>query len=167
VLYLLDASVLITANNTYYPVDRVPEFWEWIAHHATVGSIKLPLEIYEEVLPGRKNDDPLPAWMKAHRDVLVLNEAPDAGLVQVVVTEGYAPDLTDDEVEEIGRDPFLIAYAMASNDRCVVTVEPSSPKKQRQNRRIPDVCAMFGISSCDPFAVYKTLGFSTAWKTTG
>jgi hypothetical protein len=165
VLYLLDASVLITANNTYYPLERVPEFWGWIVHHATLGSIKLPLEIYEEVLPGRKNDDPLPGWMKEHRDVLVLDEAADTTLVQTVVTRGYAPDLTDEEIEEIGRDPFLVAYAMAEAERCVVTVEPSSPRKQRQNRRIPDVCSTFGVASCDPFAVYKRLAFSTAWKT--
>jgi hypothetical protein len=31
-LYLLDANVLITAHNTYYAIDQVPEFWEWIAH---------------------------------------------------------------------------------------------------------------------------------------
>jgi hypothetical protein len=55
---------------------------------------------------------------------------------------------------------------MAGQDRCVVTIEPSSPKKQRQNRRIPDVCATLGVPSCDPFVCYKALGFSTAWKTT-
>ena len=26
-LYLLDANVLITAHNLYYPIDAVPEFW--------------------------------------------------------------------------------------------------------------------------------------------
>ena len=31
-LYLLDASVLITAYNSYYPIDRVPEYWEWLVH---------------------------------------------------------------------------------------------------------------------------------------
>ena len=163
-LFLLDASVLITANNTYYPIERVPEFWEWLAHQATLGLIKLPLEIFEEVLPGRKNDDPLPGWIMDHRDVLLLAEAADPALVQRVVNEGYAPDLTDDELEEIGRDPFLIAYGMAGPDRCVVTSEPSSPKKQRKNRRIPDVCNTFGIACYDPFYVYKTLGFRTAWK---
>ena len=29
-LYLLDANVLITANNLYYPIDSVPEYWEWL-----------------------------------------------------------------------------------------------------------------------------------------
>ena len=31
--------------------------------------------------------------------------------------EGYAPDLTDVEIEEIGRDPFLIAYALITKVR--------------------------------------------------
>jgi hypothetical protein len=31
-LYLTDANVLITANNLYYPIDRVPECWEWLAY---------------------------------------------------------------------------------------------------------------------------------------
>jgi hypothetical protein len=42
-----------------------------------------------------------------------LHETVDITLVQNVVNNGYAPDLTDVEVEAIGRDPFLIAYALA------------------------------------------------------
>ncbi len=30
-LYLIDASMLITASNSYYPLDSVPEFWELLA----------------------------------------------------------------------------------------------------------------------------------------
>ena len=163
-LFLFDASAFITANNTYYPIERVPEFWEWIAHQASLGNVKLPLEIFDEVLPGRKKDDPLPDWMKDHRYAILLDEAVDPMLVQRVLNEGYAADLTDDELEEIGRDPFLVAYAMAGPDRCVVTSESSSPKKQRKNRRIPDVCSTFGVKCTEPFYVYRTLGFSTAWR---
>jgi hypothetical protein len=31
-LFLLDANVLINANRDYYPIDRVPELWEWLVH---------------------------------------------------------------------------------------------------------------------------------------
>lgn len=31
-LYLLDANVLIDANRDYYPISRVPEFWDWLVH---------------------------------------------------------------------------------------------------------------------------------------
>lgn len=168
VLYLFDANVLITASNTYYPIDQIPEFWDWIDYQATNSRIKLPVEILEEVLAGRKKEDPLLAWIADHKDVLRLKEAVEAKIVNRVVTEGYAPDLTDDELDEIGRDPFLIAYALAKpDDRCVVTVEGSAPGKRRQNRRVPDVCNTFGVTCQNPFQAYRSLGFSTAWKKQG
>ena len=147
-LYLFDANVLITASNAYYPIDQIPEFWAWVQHQGKLGNIKLPVEILEEILAGRKKDDLLLAWMKEkeNQDALKLDEAVDAALVQKVVFDGYAPDLTDDELEEIGRDPFLIAYCMAAPDRCVVTTEASKPSKKRQNRRIPDVCDCLSVA---------------------
>ena len=63
-LYLFDANVLITASNTYYPIDQIPEFWEWLQFQGQAGKIKLPVEIMEEILAGKKDDDPLLAWMK-------------------------------------------------------------------------------------------------------
>jgi hypothetical protein len=44
-LYLLDSSTLITANNKYYALDTVPEFWDWLAHKATSGQVKMPIEM--------------------------------------------------------------------------------------------------------------------------
>ena len=164
-LHLFDANVLITASNTYYPIDQIPEFWDWVDHQAANGHIKLPVEILDEVLAGSKKEDPLLAWINDHKDVLRLTETVDPAIVNRVVTEGYAPDLTDDELEEIGRDPFLIAYALAKpDDRCVVTAEVSAPGKQRQNRRAPDVCHTLGIMCQNPFQAYRSLGFSTTWK---
>jgi hypothetical protein len=58
-LYLLDANVLITANSSYYPIDQVPEFWSWLQHQGASGLVKIPLEIMEEVIAGRQDDDPL------------------------------------------------------------------------------------------------------------
>lgn len=164
-MYLFDASVLITAHNTYYPVDDIPEFWEWLSHQGTIGNIKIPVEILEEVLAGSKKDDLLVAWMKDNKETLRLHEDVDAALVNTIVTQGYAADLTDDEIIKIGRDPFLVAYGLANpTERCVVTAEPSAPSKQRANRRIPDVCGQFGVPCQNPFMVYKTLGFKTSWK---
>lgn len=163
-LFLFDANVLITASNTYYPLDQIPEFWSWVEYQASEGNIKLPLEMLEEILAGGKKDDPLLAWMKAHKDTLCLDENPDPTKVQRVVNDGYAPDLADDELEEIGRDPFLIAFALDDAERCVVTTEVSKPGKRRQNRKIPDVCSTLGVVCYNPFQVYRQLGFSTAWK---
>ena len=52
-------------------------------------------------------------WIKqAHvREALILNEPTDLARVQFVLELGYAPDLNDVEIEEIGKDPFLVAAA--------------------------------------------------------
>lgn len=100
----------------------------------------------------------------ANKQALLLDEAVDQAIVNVVVEDGYANDLTDVEIEEIGRDPFLVAYAATASERCVVTTEVSAPSKKRQNRRIPDVCIDFGVPWCNPFKVNRDLGFRTGWK---
>ncbi len=167
-LYVLDANVLITAHNLYYPVDGVPEFWTWLAHKGEIGELKIPLELYEEVKEGSTDEesDLLYAWVKQEdvKSAILLDEDVDLDLVARVINDGYAPDLTDDEVLQIGRDPFLIAYVLASPaERCVVTTEVSAVRKQRQNRRIPDVCNTLGVSCCHTFTMTKALGFKTGW----
>ena len=164
-LYLLDANVFITAKNTYYPIDRVPEFWEWLIYQGEQGNVKIVQEVYDEIHGG--NDD-LSLWAKEDEVVnaLILDEAVDVDLVRVVTEKGYAADLTDDEVEKVGRDPFLIAYAMVNiENRTVVTTEVSSAKKQRANKRVPDVCNNFGVKCGDTFKLTNELVFSTNWQT--
>lgn len=168
-LYLIDANVLITANNLYYPVDAVPEFWEWLLHYGAAGNIKMPLETYEEVKDGSRDEsrDFLFEWIQQEttREALLLDEDVNPALVQQVLDLGYAVGLTDDEIEQVGRDPFLIAYALASSaDRCVVSNETSAPRKQRQNRRIPDACKSVGVVCCTPFDMMRALRFSTSWR---
>jgi Domain of unknown function (DUF4411) len=164
---LLDANVLITANNLYYPIDMVPEFWEWLAHMGHAGEIKLPIEIFEEITDGGPDEDPLKEWLRdeANKLVILLDDEVDQLLVQRVLAIGYATDLADFEIEQIGRDPFLIAYALADPaERSVVTTEVSSPRKTRQNRKIPDVCDALGISWSNTFTMLRELRFSTAWR---
>jgi hypothetical protein len=91
--------------------------------------IKIPVEVYEEITEGspkETGEDLLYDWIKDHpnQNALLLEEDVDRMLVQRVVYEGYAHDLKDDELEQLGRDPFLIAYALVNIDgRCVVTTE--------------------------------------------
>ena len=160
-LYLIDANVLIRAHEDYYPLDRVPQFWTWLEREAAAGRIKMPLEIHDEIAISR---GPLRDWIcERHiKQALVLDEEADAELVDRVLTEGYGEDLTDSEVEQIGQDAFLIAYALAAEDRVVVTKETSSPRKQRANRKIPDVCDTFGLGWMTDFELYRVLAFTTA-----
>jgi len=163
-LHLLDANVLITANRDYYPLNRVPEFWEWLVHHGNEGSVKMPIEIVEEI---RDGTDALARWLSEsdYLDALCLGEEAEVGLVQRVINEGYASDLADHEVEKIGSDPFLISYALRSRaDRCIVTTEVSKPSRQRANRHLPDVCTQFGILWMDSFKLVRALDFYTTWQ---
>jgi hypothetical protein len=163
-LYLLDANVLITANRDYYPLERVPEYWEWLLHYAADGQVKMPIEMVEEI---REGTDDLAKWLsdRRHLELLRLDEDADVALVQRVINEGYARDLKDHEVEKVGRDPFLISYALQGRkSRCVVTTEVSKPKRQRANRHVPDVCTSLGVLWMDNFKLVRVLDFSTGWE---
>ena len=159
--YLLDANVLIDADRDYYPLGRVPEFWDWLLHQSEHGAIAIPPEMYAEVVAGK---DALVDWLKRYRGSLVLDAEADPVLVRRVLSEGYAPDLTVDEVTRIGRDPVIVAYALADDGATVVTTETSKPSKQRANRRLPDVCATFGVRCINTFTLVRELNFSTGWQ---
>ncbi len=167
-LYLLDANVLIDANRDYYPIERVPEFWDWLKSMGELGHVKVPEEIYEEiVLPRPRPDNPhrLVDWLTEHQDVLRLDEPVSTGLVAYVTEQGYAADLTDDEIEKVGRDPFLIAYALVDvQERCVVTNERSRPSRRRGNRHIPDVADALSARCIDAFGLIQELDFRTDWR---
>ena len=154
-MHLLDSNVLIDANRDYYSISRVPEFWSWLVDLGARELVKIPLEMFEEIKDG---DDDLGEWIRQDeiKGALLLHEEADVALVSpaeaVVTNEGYAPDLTDDEIEKIGRDPFLVAYGLGNeNERCIVTTETSAPKKdcrpsrRRANRHVPDVCSGLGV----------------------
>ena len=163
-LYLLDANVLITANNTYYSLERVPEFWTWLVHMGETNNVKIVEEVYEEIKDGT---DDLAVW--ANQDdneaALLFNEPVDIAQVRIVTSTGYAADLTDDELERIGRDPFLIAYALSDiGNRTIVTTEVSKPRRVRANRHIPDVCTGFGVPCCNTFDLTTILNFTTGWN---
>lgn len=163
-LHLLDANVLITASRTYYQLSRVPEFWDWLLHMGEAGHVKVVQEIAEEIINGT---DELSDWLSEddHLAALCLDEEVDIALVQRVIVTGYASDLTDTEIEAVGRDPFLIAYALRdARNRCVVTGEVSRPSRHRQNRHVPDVCRSVGVTCMNSFDLVRTLDFSTSWR---
>lgn len=156
---LLDANVLIDAKNKYYPIERVPQFWDWLIRNAEYSRIKIPHEILDEIKAGTKKDE-LSEWIKRREKTLLLDEEVDNSLINRVMERGYEIKIpTTVDLRKMGRDPFLIAYALAKPDRCVVTLEASSPRKQRANRKIPDVCDQLNIRCIDTFAMLRELDF--------
>lgn len=162
--YLLDADTLITGNRRAYPLRRFPIFWQWLRHQGDSGRVKIPIEQYEEIIAGRGD---LVDWLnfEENRDALLFQEEADFGLVTRVTNDGYAPDLNENEIEEVGRDPFLISYGLVElGQRTIVSFEVSSPAKRRSRRKIPDVCRDFGIPCCDLYGLIDALDFTTDWR---
>lgn len=162
-LYLVDASSVITAHNTYLALQRVPEFWEWLSHQGTISTVKIPKLIYEEVEDG---NDALADWMgeQATKDALLLDEPPDPAHVQTAML-CYGPNLTEADLIKIGKDPFLVAAALVDPaNRQVVTAEGSKPGRTGPNRHLPNVCGDCGVTSINLVQLMTSLNFTTGWK---
>ena len=158
-LYLLDANVLIHANKDYYPLDRMKGFWDWLQSQASDGLIKMPFEIYQEVAVGK---DELAVWIKQPQvqDALRLDEEVDREVLQRVLDTGYGPSLTEDELDEAGRDPFLVAHSlMGGGQRTVVTKEVSRPSKWRGHTKVPNACHRLRVPCITDFEMYRQLNF--------
>lgn len=164
-LYLLDANVIITAKDSYYAIDQVPSFWTWLTHQGSSGILKIPSEIFNEVGSG-SDKEPFYKWRKDKltAESLVLAEAVDITILQKVINDGYASDLTDDQLISIGADPFLVAYAVADSSRTVVTMEVSKPSAKRNHRKLPDVCKQFDVKCITTFQMTRKLGWHVEWK---
>lgn len=169
-LYLLDANTLIDAKRDYYPISRVPEFWEWLIYNGQQGKVKIPIEVYEEFSDTKDKDgemDELADWAAQMevKKALLLEEQAEPDLVARITYGGYIANPTDDELKKIGRDPFLISYALRDiENRGIVTTETSKPTRSGANRHIPDVCRDFNIRCINNFQMIKELNFSTNWK---
>ena len=169
-LYLLDANTLIDAKRDYYPIDRIPEFWEWLHFMGVTGHIKIPIEVYEEFSDTKSKDgtkDDLATWAEQAeiKEALLLNEQAEQNLVSQIIYQGYTSNPTDDDLLKIGRDPFLLSYALKNiEERCIVSTEVSKPSKKGANRKVPDVCRDFNITCINNFQMFRELNFTTNWK---
>lgn len=162
-LYLFDADTLITGERQSYPLRRFPVFWDWLRHQGLLGKVKVPIEQFEEVVSGRGD---LVDWLTIEetKNALLFDEEVDPALVARVTLEGYG-NLDENGIEQVGRDPFLIAYALADlRQRTVVSFEVSAPAKKGANRRVPDVCRDFGVPCCNLYTLIDVLDFTTDWR---
>ena len=59
----------------------------------------------------------------------------------------------------MGRDPFIVAYALMGPNRTVVTKEVPKPSKKRGDRKLPDVCETMGVPCMNDFRFYRERNF--------
>lgn len=161
-MYLLDANTLMEAHDTFYPVDRVKPFWDWIRFKAEAGLIKMPLEVFSEFT----GDGLHVQWINDPdvKAALVLNEAANPALIQRVINIGYQgtdPAFDDIQHTMYGQDPFLAAYALVDPEgRTVVTREKSKRSRRLGATKLPDACDDLGVNWINDFQLYRVLNFS-------
>ena len=158
-VYLLDTNVLFNAGATYFALDIVPRFWDWLASEGAAGNVKIPPEIAAEVTVGKR--DPIASWLtqKDVWDALVLTDDADVGAVRYVLNNGYGPNLDDVVLAKFKADPFLVAHGYAQPGRTVVTRERSEPNRDPQNRKIPDACDRCSVPCITVFQFFRAAGF--------
>jgi hypothetical protein len=158
-MHLLDSNVFITAKRDYYPFDRVPEYWDWLLHHARQGNVKIPTQIYDEL---QGHDDELNLWLRDHRHALVLQgDDLDDRVAEVLMT--YCNDLQEAELEGLGADPFLMAAGLQIGAD-IVSKEVSKPAAQRNNKKVPDICRALNIRCINDHSLIRELDFRTNWR---
>ena len=118
----------------------------------------MPFEIHDEIATA---SGPLKDWITRPevKSALVLNEEVDQQVFNHVIDTAYAPDLADHELEEAGRDPFLVTYGLMQENRTIVTKEISSPSKLRGRRKVPDACDILNIPCISDFRFYEARNF--------
>lgn len=165
-MYLLDANVLIRADADFYPLNRIPQFWDWVIEKGGVGDVKIPPEIHDEIAVGTGR---LAEWISDHdvKSALILDEAPDPALVQQALNDGYQArdtSFNDGELMKIGRDAFLVAYGLVAPERVIVTREVSKPSRKLGNRHLPDACDDCGVRWTTDYEMYRLLDFNLNGK---
>ena len=161
---------MIDAKRDYYPIDRVPEFWDWLIFQGQQGEIKIPIEVYEEFSDTKDKDnkkEALATWADQVevKGALLFEEEVEQDLVARITYGGYVANPSDDDLKKMGRDPFLLSYALKDlENRCIVTTETSKPSRLGANRHVPDVCKDFNIRCINNFQMIREMNFSTNWN---
>ena len=143
--FWLDANVFIEAKNRWYPFDRVPKFWAFLAAEIDAGSISCPKYVYDEIMQGK---DQLAVWIRARKSKgLCIKADADVQVEYRKIVAYVSSKYPRNQYEEFlsGADPWLIAAAMRFGGT-VVSQESTSRKSKI---RIPTICGVFSVPCTD------------------
>lgn len=157
-VYLLDTSVFVTAENDYYRPAICPGYREWVERSNGRGIVYSIQAVFRELL---NQDDSLARWAGRLGDKMFLR--PD---LSVERTHREVRAWAEDKKGQYSRaaasrfmqgaDSFLVAHARA-HGHAVVTLEKPAPGS-RKRILIPDACAALDVKWLGPFDMLEATG---------
>ncbi|KJZ81599.1 hypothetical protein AP064_05500 [Candidatus Liberibacter solanacearum] len=172
--FIVDANILITPSNFYYPVDRVPQYWSWLLSLVENDQVKMPVEVFEEISVKPYAETLLGKWIKNQggkfKNKISLSQEEYAGNVDCVlkayasVLQDHPDTLNTTEAMKLGADPQIIASAYGKERRTVVSNETynnNTRPRSAHNVKIPYVCKNLQIRCIDIFEFCEQLNFHT------
>jgi hypothetical protein len=152
VKYSLDASSIIAAWTTRYPIDVMPTFWENLDSLIDNGDLRATEEVYEEI---KRKDDGLFRWIRPRSALIVPVDEPVQEAVREIL--GSHRYLVEMARNRSGADPFVIGLARV-HGVTVMTEERMRPNPVRKPK-IPDVCGAYRIPCINLLGLIRANGW--------
>lgn len=164
--YLLDSNSFIAPSRSYYKLEMMPTYWDWLANHQNDGLV-IPKIIYDELI---NNDDELSQWVKKNLSAIVFQAYEQDSdfwseygkVINYIQNSGYYKNPgVNNWMQDTKADPKIIAIAKIYNLQ-IVTFEQSVGNLSKKNPikkepKIPDVAAHFGVNCIDLFKLEEFL----------
>ena len=150
--YLLDADVLIRANNLNYP----KSFWDWLVQQNAKGRLASVEKVGDELT----HDEWLVAWKKA-RGAQFFHPTTDKTMHYFNVIVDWAvkqPHYFRVNVDDFFEDADLYLIAQAMLYRCTVVTHETPVGRNAQIVKIPNVCREFKVNCINAFDMLDQTG---------
>lgn len=156
-MYLLDANILIEANNRYYGLDFAPGFWDWLVGACAAGRV-FSIDAVRAEVHSRK--DELSDWSRNSGSDLYLTPRSSAAghLARLSAwANGHARYTETAKRDFLASADYVLVAQAADLGYTIVTHETSSPDAKKRIK-IPEACAVLGVRYCSPWQVLRTEG---------
>jgi uncharacterized protein DUF4411 len=157
ITYWLDADVYIQAHRG--PYKNVPQWWIFLAKQITLGVVKSPKLVYDEIIRGK---DDLANWCTQRKNIgLCVNASRELQeeCVSRIADYVYNKYTTHQSSEFLkGGDAWVIAHAMHTSG---IVVTQESLRKMKSKIKIPTVCKAMQVSYINTYDMNDRLKFTS------
>lgn len=154
--YIVDTNVLLEAARRYYPMARVPAFWDWLEQQfademvATMSMVKDEVDFPQEVVD----------WLRQRESDQQLVDESDPSIqdeyrkmAEWLIVQPYGPEHIWNFLSKV--DLWIIAAAKVRKSTVVTQEVPAGPGSKKV--RIPDICGHFGVKCINTFELMEEL----------